>query len=65
MMKTLIEYIRTAWCRVSTHPTMKVRSAFSEPWNQVSHITAYTRRLDKQQAQLKKNGVPMSDKEKI
>ena len=33
--KTLIEYIRTAWCRVSTHHKMKARSAYREPWDQV------------------------------
>ena len=34
--KTLIEYIRTDWCRVSTHHKMKARSTFREPWDQVS-----------------------------
>ena len=31
--RTLIEYTRTDWCRVSTHQKMKARSAFREPWD--------------------------------
>ena len=43
---------------------MKVRSVFREPWDQTSNIATYARRLDKQQAQLKKYGAPTSNKEK-
>ena len=41
--KTLIAYIRTAWCRVSTQYKMKARNAFREPWDQTSHIATYAR----------------------
>ena len=36
-----------------------------EPLDQVSHITTYARRLDKQQTQLRKYGVPASNAEKM
>ena len=62
--KTLIAYIRSAWYRVSTHHKMKARSAFREPWDQTFHVATYARRLDKQQTQLKKYGVPASNEEK-
>ena len=46
----LIEYIRTAWYRVSTRHKMETRSAFREPWDQVFHIATYAQRPEKQQA---------------
>ena len=42
----LIEYIMTAWCRISTNHKMKTRSNFRELWDQISHAT-YPQRLDK------------------
>ena len=46
--KTLITYIRTAWCRVSTHNKMKARSAFRGPWYLTSHVVTYAWRMDAQ-----------------
>ena len=56
--------MRQAWCKVNTHHKKLTRGTFMKSWDQVSHITTYTRRLYKQHTQLLKYGLPTIDAKK-
>ena len=65
-IKEVIQYIRDTWCTVTTLEKEEALKEFAQPWRRgEEHVTAYCRRLDKQQKRCQDLGAAADDKTKI
>jgi hypothetical protein len=64
-IKTILEHLRTEWCVVTTLEKKQASAAFHVQWDLTSHITKFSRELDKQQKLCRDIGVPAPDATKV
>ena len=65
-IKEVIKYVRDTWCTVTTLEKEEALKEFAQPWRRgEEHVTAYCRRLDKQQKRCQELGAAAEDKTKV
>eukprot|EP00804_Cyclotella_cryptica_P021921 CCRYP_000872-RA/>CCRYP_000872-RA protein AED:0.59 eAED:0.39 QI:0/0/0/1/1/1/2/0/327 len=64
-IKTIVQHLRTECCIVTTLEKKQAAQAFHVQWDFTSHITKFSRELDKQQKLCRDIGVPAAEATKI
>ena len=64
-IRDYFKHLDSVWCKMDTKTITKMTVAFYEPWDQVIHITKFTKNINKQQAYLKTTSINIFDKHKL
>ena len=63
--KSLLNYLKTTWCNITTLEKGKALGVFRAPWDVTPNITAYEWHLDKAQLKWADMGVKAPNSEKV
>ena len=63
--KSLLNYLKTTWCNITTLEKVKALGVFWVPWDMTSNITTYEQHLDKAQLKCADMGVKAPNSENV
>jgi hypothetical protein len=61
----ILEHLNSRWCPLEVHAKKNLRIAYYAEWDGEQYLTAFGKRLDKDQVRIERFGITISDKDKL